>query len=107
MIGAERSVGGDDEADGGIDAREFLDDDGVIDVAEARAAEVFRKKRAHEAQLAGMFDGFERKDLIFIPLEDVRGDFRFREFAYRLAKLNLFGGEFKFHGARLTSMLTY
>ena len=46
MIGAERIVRGHYEADGRIDAREFFDDDGVIDVAESGAAEFFRKNGA-------------------------------------------------------------
>ena len=43
MISAERIVRGHDESDGRIDARELFDDDGVIDVAESGAAELFRE----------------------------------------------------------------
>jgi len=78
MIGAERGVGGDDEADGRIDARELFDDDGVIDIAEPGAAEFFRKNGAEKTKPAGMFDGFEREDLFFIPLEDMGKDFAVR-----------------------------
>ncbi len=52
VIGAERIVRGDDQADGRIDARELLDDDGVIDVAEPGAAQFLRENRAQEAELA-------------------------------------------------------
>ena len=44
VIGAERSVGGDDDADRAIHARKFFDDDGVFDVAQARAAVLFRER---------------------------------------------------------------
>ena len=44
VIRAERIVRGDDERNARIDARQFLDDDGVFDVAEAGAAEFFRER---------------------------------------------------------------
>ena len=100
VIGAERIVRGDDQADGGIDARQFFDDDGVLDVAEARAAQFLGEDGAQEAQLAGFFDDVERKDLLFVPLEDVRADFLLGKFADALAKLDLLRREVKFHGRK-------
>ncbi len=85
VIGAERSVRGHDEADGRIDAREFFDDDGVIDVAESGAAELFGKDGAQKTEPAGVFDGFEREDLLFVPFEDVRRDFGLGKFAHSFA----------------------
>ena len=43
VIRAERVMSRDDQTYGWIDAREFFNDDGVIDVAEARASEFFRE----------------------------------------------------------------
>src|SRR5262249_943097 len=42
-------------------------------------------------------DGLQGESLVLIPLEDVRTDFGFREFAYGPAKLNLLRGEFEIH----------
>ena len=52
VVGAERSVRGDDDADRAIHARKLFDDDGVLDVAEPRAAQFFGKDGAHVAELA-------------------------------------------------------
>ena len=49
VIAAERIVGGDEEADGAVDAGKFFDDGGVFDVAETGAAVFFGKDDAHEA----------------------------------------------------------
>src|SRR5581483_5818894 len=48
-------------------------------------------------QLASFLNRVEREDLILVPVEDVRCDFRFREIANRLPKLNLLRREFKVH----------
>src|SRR5580693_388018 len=49
VIGAERIVRGDDDADRAIHARQFLDDDGVFRVAHARATVFFGENHAEEA----------------------------------------------------------
>ncbi len=98
VIGAQRIVRGHDQAHGRIDARKFLDDDGVLDVAESRSAEFLGKNSAQEAKLSGFLDHIERKDFLLIPFQDVRADFLLGKFADTLAKLNLLRREVKFHG---------
>ncbi len=78
VVGAERSVRGDDDAHRAIHARELLDDDGVLDVAQAGAAQFLREDGAHVAELAELADDFEREDLRLVPLHDVRARFRLR-----------------------------
>ena len=81
VIGAQRIVRRHDQAYGRIDARELFNDDGILDVAEPRAAQVFREDGSEKAKLAGMFDYVERKDLLFIPAQNVRTDFLLGKFA--------------------------
>ena len=97
VVGAQRIVRGHDDAHRAIHAREFLDDDGVLDVAQAGAAQLLGKNRPHVAQPAQLADHFEREDLPLIPLRDVRRDFRFREFPDGLAELDLFRSVLEFH----------
>ena len=97
VVGAERGVRGDDDADRAVHARKFLDDDGVVDVAEARAAQLFRKDRTQVAELAELFDHFERENLVFVPLHDVGPDFRVGEFADGFTELDLLRREIEFH----------
>ena len=52
VVRAERSVGGDDDADRSVDTREFFDGGDVFDVAHAGAAVFGRKDRAHQAEFA-------------------------------------------------------
>ena len=59
VVGAERRMGGHDDAHRAIHAREFFNDDGVLDVAQPGAAEFFREDGAHVAELAEFADDFE------------------------------------------------
>ena len=88
---------GHDDAHRAIHARQFLDDDGVLDVAQPGAAELFGKDGAHVAELAQLADHFEREDLVFIPLHDVRRNFGLGEFPHGFAQLDLFGCVFEIH----------
>jgi hypothetical protein len=90
----------DDQANGGIDARQFFNDDGVFDVAEPRAAQVFGEDSPEKTEPAGVFDGVEREDFLFIPMQNVRTNFLLRKFADALAKLDLLRREIKFRGGR-------
>ncbi len=76
---------------------QFLDDDGVLDVAEPGAAQLLREDRAHVAELAEFANDFEREDLRFVPLHDVGRDFGLGEFADGLAQLELFGRVVEIH----------
>ena len=58
VIGAERIVRGNEKADGAIDAREFFDDGGVFDVAEAGAAVLLRENNAHQAHFGELWEEF-------------------------------------------------
>ena len=105
VVRAERSVGGHDDADRAIDAREFLDDDGVLDVAEPGAAQFLGEDGAHVAELAEFPDDFEREGLRFVPLHDVRGDFRLGELPDGLAQVDLFRRVLEIHGVGLRRSL--
>ncbi len=105
VVRAERGVGGHDDADRAIHAREFLDDDGVLDVAEPAAAKFFGEDGAHVAELAELPDDFERKGLRFVPLHDVRGDLRLGELADGFAQVNLFRRVLEIHGVGLRRSL--
>ena len=100
VIGAERGVRGDDDAHRAIHAREFFDDDGVLDVAQARAAQFFGEDRAQVAELAQLFDHLQREDLRLVPLHHVGRDLRFGEFADGFAKLDLFRRVLEIHRLR-------
>ena len=84
-------MGGDDDADRAIDARELLNDDGVFDIAEPGAAVLFGEDGAHVPEFAEFFDDGEGEDLVFIPLKDMGRDFGFRKFADSTAELDLLG----------------
>ena len=81
---------GDDQPDRRVDARQFLDDDRVIDVAESRAAQLFRENDSEKAEFTALLDYLERKDLLLVPFEDVRRDLRLRKLADLFAELLLF-----------------
>ena len=81
VIGTEGGMGGDDDADRAIHAREFLDGGHVFDVAHSGTAVLRREDHAHQAHLAQLFDGGEGEFSGFVPLHDVRSDLVLREFA--------------------------
>ena len=89
VIGAEGGVGGDDDADRAIHAREFLDGSDIFDVAHAGAAVLRREDHAHQAHLAQLFDGSQGEFSGFVPLHDVRPDFALGELADTLLQLLL------------------
>ena len=92
-------MGGDDDADRAIDARELLDGEDVLDVAEAGAAVFVGKDAAHESQLAELPDGFEGKVRGFVPLLHVGGDLAGGKVAHHALELELFLGELKVHAS--------
>ena len=98
MVAAERGVGGDDDADGTINTREFLNGDDVLDVAHAGAAELGGEDGTHETEAAEFFDDGERELRGLIPLHDVRQDLALGEFANTLAELLLLVSEIEVHG---------
>ena len=55
VVGAQRIMRRDDKADRRVYAREFFDNDRIIDVAKPRAAEVFRENRAHDSPVHHIF----------------------------------------------------
>ena len=90
---------GDDDADGTIHARKLFDDDGVLDVTQARAAVLFREDGAHVAKLPELLDDFEREGLSFIPLHDVRRDLGGGEFPHFASQLNLLRRVIEIHNS--------
>ena len=54
VVGAQGVVGGDADADRGVDPGDLGDDEDVFDVAEPGAAELFGEEDAEEAELAGL-----------------------------------------------------
>ena len=107
MIRAERIVGRDDQGEAGVDAREFFDDDGVIDILVTGPAEIFRKNGTEKTELTGFFYRFKRKGLILVPSRDVGRDFGFSEIADGTTQLDLLLSELEIHrrhfGCRKTS----
>src|SRR6185437_15859826 len=97
VIGAERIVGGDDDANRAIYAGKLLDDNGVFEVAHARAAIFFRENDAEKAHLGELGNNFRGELGGFVPLHHMRGDFRLGEFADGAAEVLLFVGEREFH----------
>src|SRR5437879_3106477 len=94
----------DNDPDGAVHAGQLLDEDGVLDIAEAGAAELLRKNRAHISELAELADRLQRKLLRLVPLHHMRRDLRFRKFAHCVTKLNLFRRQFKIHVFLLPSI---
>ena len=87
----------DDDPDRAIHPRQFFDDDGVFDVAKTRAAVIFREDRAQVAEPTQLFDNFQGKYLVLVPLHDMRRDFGLGELSDRLAKLDLLRRVVEFH----------
>ena len=97
VIGTERSMRGDDDSDRTIDTRKFLDDDGILDVAEPRAPVFFREDGAEIAEFSELFYDRERERLVLVPLHYMRGDFRGGEIANLTPKLKLLRSVIKIH----------
>ena len=97
-------MGRDDDPHRAIHARQLLDDDGVLDVAEPRAAEFLGEDRAHVAELAELADDFEREGLRLVPLHDVGRDLGLGELPNSLAQLNLFRRVLEIHRCGLDDL---
>ena len=100
MIGAERIVRRHNEADGGIDAREFFDDNRVVDVAEPRAAQLLGKDCAQKPELPGFLDGSSGKIASSSHSRTCGRISCSANWRTLLAKVNLLRCEVKFHGKR-------
>src|SRR5271166_1835309 len=98
VIAAQRIVRRDEQSYRTVDAREFFDDRGVFDVAEAGAAVLFGEDDAKEAHFGELGKEFEGEVRGFIPLHDVGADFAFGEFADGFTEMVLFVGEGEIHG---------
>ena len=92
VVGAQRIVRGDDDANGAVHARELFDDDGVLDVAHSRAAIFFREDDAEKTHFAELGNEFGGKLRGFVPLHDVRQDFGLGERADGAPELLLLVG---------------
>src|SRR5262249_25844553 len=99
VVGAERVVRGDDDANRSVHARQFFDGDDVFDIAEAGAAILFRENYAQQAHFRELGHDFAGKVRHFVPLHDVRSDFAFGKFTNTAAELLLFVGQREVHGA--------
>ena len=88
---------GHDQRDRAIDARELLDGDYVFDIAEARAAVMFREDDSQQVEIGQLGNEFRGKLRGFVPFHHVRSDFRLREIAHGALQLLLFVGEGKVH----------
>jgi hypothetical protein len=91
-------VGRHRQRDAGIDPRDLLDADAVVDRRHRRAAVLFGELDAHQAERAELRHQLPRKVLVLIPLADVRTDFGFRELADRAAQQLLLVCRTKVHG---------
>ena len=105
VIGAERIVGGDGEADGAVDGGEFFDGQRVIDVAEACAAVLRREDDAEQAHCAELLDGGDGELAGLVPRRDVGCDLARGEVADLAAQVFLFFSQYEwvealrgFHG---------
>ena len=89
VVGSERVVRGDREADRSVDGREFLDGKNVINVAETGAAISGRDDDAQQTHAGKFLDHFEGELARFVPGRDVRRDFARGEGANFAAKVLL------------------
>src|SRR5262249_19118407 len=80
---------GNRQRDAGIDARELLDADAVVDRRHRGAAVLLRELDAHEPELRELGDELGRKMLRLVPLADVRPHLGLGEVAHRAAQQRL------------------
>ncbi len=90
MIGAERYVRRNAQSDGRIYAGDLLDQDCVVDVAVAGAAQFLRKNCAEHTHVAQSAKNVEGKHLGFIPFHDMGLDLGLGKLPNGFAKLLLF-----------------
>ena len=97
VIGAERIVRGDKQADGTVYTCELFDGGGVFDVAESGAAVLLGENDAHQAHF-GQFGKYFRGEMgDFVPLHYMRSDLSLGKFADGLAEVLLFVGKSEIH----------
>jgi hypothetical protein len=93
VVGTERIVRRDDDADGSIDGGELFDSHHVIGVAKAGTTVLFRKDDAHQPHFAELLDDGRGKFADLVPLHDVRRNFAGGKLADDIAQLFLITGE--------------
>ena len=81
----------------GVDARELLDADAVVDRRHAGAAVLLRELDAQQAERGQLRHQLDRKVLLLIPLAHVRPHFCLRELAHAAAEQHLLLGGTEVH----------
>lgn len=81
-----------------IHPRQFLNNDGILDVTHPCPAVFFRENNPEQPQLRRLFHGIQWKLLRFVPGENVRREFGLRELTHHLAQLILLIRKRKLHG---------
>jgi hypothetical protein len=79
--GPETVVRGDRQAHGRVDSCQLFDRDAVVNRRHGGTAEFLGKLDSHEPQRRELRDELLRKELLFIPLHDMRANFGLRELA--------------------------
>ena len=98
-LGAERGVGAERDRDGGVDARELLDRDGVGERVGAGTPVLLRERDPHPAELAQLADDLVRERLGAVELGRDRGDLALGEVADGVAKRLVLLGQVEDHCA--------
>jgi len=75
-------VRGDGERHAGIDPRQFLDADAIVDGGHPGAAVLLRPLNAEQSERRELRHQFDRKVLRLIPLHHVRANLGFRKLAH-------------------------
>ena len=86
-----------DSASAGIDARELLDADAVVERRHAGAAVLLRELDAEQPERRELRHQLDRKMLRLVPLADVRADFGLGELADGAAQQLLLFGQPEVH----------
>ena len=94
---AEAVVRRDRQRHAGIDARQLLDADAVVDGRHAGAAVLLGKLDAQQAERGQLRHQLDRKMLRLVPLADVRTHFGFGELAHAAAQQLLLLGRTEVH----------
>ena len=97
--GAQAVVRRDRQRNGGIDARQLLDADAVVDRRHARAAVLLGKLNAEQPECGQLRHQLGGEMLLLVPLAHVRPDFGFGELAHAAAQQLLFFGRTEIHSA--------
>ena len=97
VIGGQAVVGRDRDAHRAVDARQLLDRQDVLHVAEAGATVLLGKQDAQQTHLARLHDDGPREFLRLVPLGDVGGDLFLGKVPDALAQHVLVVGQREFH----------